>query len=89
MKLARVLGTVVATKKVPSYDSIKLNVIQPLDDNLSPMGSPIIAADAIKQTDRGELVFFVTNRDAAEAFSDPFIPVDASIVGIVDQIDKD
>ncbi|MBN1899476.1 MAG: EutN/CcmL family microcompartment protein [Spirochaetes bacterium] len=89
MLLGRVIGTVVASKKVPSYNSVKLNVIQPLDENEKPYGQPIIAADAIKQAGRGELVFYVRSRDATEAFDSSFIPVDASIVAIVDEINKD
>jgi len=88
MLLGRVIGTVVASKKVPSYNNVKLNVVQPLDENLKPVGQPIIAADAIRQAGRGELVFYVRSRDATQAFDDPFIPVDASIVAIVDEISK-
>ncbi|MBU1077085.1 MAG: EutN/CcmL family microcompartment protein [Spirochaetes bacterium] len=88
MQLGRVIGTVVASKKIKSLDSVKLNVVQPLNDDLKPYGEPVIAADAITQAGRGELIFYVTSRDATEAFKDPFIPVDASIVAIVDRIDK-
>lgn len=86
MQLGRVIGTVVSTKKIDSYKSVKLNIVQPLDEDLKPSGESVIAADAIRQANREELVFYVTNRDAVEAFDDPFIPVDASIVAIVDNI---
>lgn len=89
MRLGRVIGTVVSTKKIPSYHGVKLNIVQPLKEDLKPFGKPLIVADAIRQADRGELIFYVTSRDATEAFEDPFIPVDASIVAIVDQVDSD
>lgn len=87
MRLGRVIGTVVSTRKVDSYQGIKLNVVQPLNAGLEPAGEPVIAADAIRQAGRDELVFFVTSRDATEAFENAFIPVDASIVAVVDSVD--
>lgn len=89
MKLGRVIGTVVASRKVDSYQGVKLNVVQPLDENLQAAGEPVIAADALHQANRGELIFYVTNRDATQAFPDDFIPVDAVIVSIVDQMSKE
>ncbi len=89
MLLGRVIGTVVTSKKVPSYNNVKLNVVQPLDGDLKPVGEPIIAADAIRQAGRGELIFYVRSRDATQAFKSDFIPVDAAIVAIVDEISKE
>ncbi len=89
MILGKVIGTVVATKKVPSFKGVKLNVVQPLDENLNPAGSPLIAADSTGQAARGEIVFYVRSRDACQAFDPPFIPVDASIVAIVDMVEKE
>jgi ethanolamine utilization protein EutN len=86
MQLARVIGTVVATTKVQGLDGVKLLVIQPLDRQQRPSGSTVIAADAVHMAGPGELVYFVSAREAAQAMPDPFVPVDHAIVGIVDAV---
>ncbi len=87
MQLARVIGTVVATVKSPGLEGVKLLVIQPLDRHQRPVGSQLVAADAVHMAGRGELVYFVTAREAAQAMPDPFVPVDHAIVGIVDAVE--
>ncbi len=86
MQLARVIGTVVATIKTPGLEGIKLLLVQPLDRTLQPIGSQLVAADAIHMAGPGELVYVVAAREAAQAMPDPFVPVDHAIVGIVDAV---
>jgi ethanolamine utilization protein EutN len=86
MKLARVIGTVVATRKVVGLEGIKFLVVQPLTKTGAPDGDPIIAADATAQAGPGELVFMVGSREAAQALPITFVPVDSAIVGIVDDV---
>lgn len=83
MEEARVIGTVVATHAVPSMRGIKLVWIDPLDDAGAPTGRLLVAAD-VTQSGPGSTVFFVRSREAAEALEDPFCPVDAAVIGIVD-----
>ena len=59
MQLARVTGTVVASTKVPGLEGVKLLMIQPLDRQQRPKGSPVVAADAVHMAGPGELVYFV------------------------------
>lgn len=87
MKLARVIGTVVATRKYRDLDGIKFLIIQPLTKEQQPEGRPVVAADATYQAGPGELVFVVGSREAAQALPEPFVPVDHAIVGIVDDVD--
>jgi len=87
MKLARVVGTVVATRKVEGLQGIKFLVVQPLDQELDPVGRPVVAADATAQAAPGELVFMVASREGAQAMPDVFVPVDLAITGIVDEVD--
>jgi ethanolamine utilization protein EutN len=86
VQLARVIGTVVATVKTPGLEGVKLLVIQPLDRHLVPVGSQLVAADAVHMAGPGELVYFVAAREAAEAMPNRFVPVDHAIVGIVDAV---
>jgi len=85
MYLGKVIGTVVATQKDENLVGIRLLVVQPLDDQGEPNGEPHVAADTLG-AGRGERVFLVGSREAAEALPNAYGPVDAAIVGIVDQV---
>ena len=85
MKLAKVIGTVVATKKNEALQSLKILLIQPLDQSLQPVGGAIAAVDVV-QAGPGEIVYYTMAREAAFALPDPNSPVDAAITGIVDQV---
>jgi len=93
--IARVVGSVVATRKYRTLTGMKLALIQPLDEELKGSGEPIVAVDLESRCGLGELVFFVEGGDAAlleldEATGkEKFIPSDASIVGIIDTLDAD
>ena len=82
VQLARVVGTVVATQKHRTFEGAKLLLVQPLNLDETPRGSALLAVDGV-----GEEVFFVRGREAAFPFHPAEPPVDASIVGIVDQWD--
>lgn len=86
MRLARVIGTVVANRKYQGLEGIKFLIVQPLDRTQQPTGSPVVAADATAQAGPGELVFIIASREAALALPTTFVPVDHAIVGIVDQV---
>lgn len=86
MQLARVLGSVVATEKAPGLEGVRFLVIQPLDKGSKPAGGTVVAADAVHMAAPGDLVFYVSAREAAEAMPVRFVPVDHAIVGIVDDV---
>jgi ethanolamine utilization protein EutN len=73
---------------VPGLDGVKLLIIQPLDRRQRPVGTPVVAADAVHMAGPGELVYFVAAREAAQALEDTFVPVDHAIVGIVDAVSE-
>ena len=89
MDLGRVIGTVVASRKIEGIDGIRLLVVQPLQPDLSELGRPVIAADAVCSAGPGTLVWYTGSREASLALPEPFVPVDAAIVGIVDDIMDD
>ncbi len=84
MEEARILGTVVATRAVESLRGRKIVWIEPIDEDGRRAGSPLAAVD-VTQAGRGTRVFFVRSREAAHALDDPFCPVDAAVLGIVDE----
>jgi ethanolamine utilization protein EutN len=85
MYLGRVMGTVVASRKAQCLTGAKLLLVQPLDDRLQPTG-PIQAAVDTVQAGPEDLVYLVGSREAALALEPSFVPVDAAIVGIVDDL---
>ena len=80
MQIARVIGTVVSTIKNQSLDGRKFLIVQTLDADFKPKGSPQIALDAVV----GELVFWCRGKEAAFPFKRDETPTDCTIVGIID-----
>ena len=89
MQLARVIGTVVATTRVPGLDGVRFLLVQPLDRDGNPTGHAVVAGDGVHMAAPGELVYTVASREAALAMPNTFVPVDDAIVGIVDQLAVD
>ncbi len=86
MYLGEVRGTVVATVKYHGLEGAKLLLVQPVDSSRRPVGSIEVAVDTV-QAGVGDFVYLVGSREAALALEPSFVPVDAAIVGIVDDVD--
>jgi microcompartment protein CcmK/EutM len=84
MYLARVIGRLVATQHYEGLDGVALQLIQPLDENGADQGDTLVAC-AVVSTGPGDLVHYVDGREAALACPVTFVPVDASIIGYVEQ----
>ncbi len=83
MQLARVIGDVVVTRKDEALVGLKLLILQPLTATREAAGRPLVAVDAVG-AGVGEEVFFVRGKEASFPFHPAAPPVDAGIVGIVD-----
>ena len=83
MQIARVVGTVVVTRKDENLGGLTLLVVQPLTPEREPAGRPLVAVDAVG-AGVGEDVFFVRGKEASFPFYPAEPPVDAGIVGIID-----
>jgi ethanolamine utilization protein EutN len=88
MHLGRVIGTVVATQIAEGLRGVKMLIVQPLDHTLSPKEPPMVAADTA-QAGPGDLIYYVSSREASLALDPWFVPIDQAIVGIVDAIYPD
>lgn len=86
MYLGEVRGTVVASVKYAGLEGRKLLLVQPVDGRRKPVGSLEVAVDTV-QAGPGDFVYLVGSREAALALDPSFVPVDAAIVGIVDDVD--
>lgn len=85
MYLGIVTGTVVAARKAAGLEGQKLMLVQPVDDTGRSTGDVQVAVDTV-QAGVGDQVYLVGSREAALALTPWFVPVDAAIVGIVDEV---
>jgi len=89
MKLARVIGNVVATRKHCSYKGHKLLIVQPVDENGKDTSQSFLSFDTVN-AGPGDLVLVQqegnTARELLGTRNDPFHSV---IVGIVDEVSVD
>jgi ethanolamine utilization protein EutN len=86
MLLGRVIGTVVTCVAYEGLAGVPMLLVQPLDKSRQPRGTPIVAADATRMAGPDELVYYEGGREAALMLDPWFVPVDHTIVGIVDTI---
>jgi microcompartment protein CcmK/EutM len=85
MILAKIMGTVVATRKDERLVSNKLLIARPMDPHGTPEGNFLIAVDTV-DAGVGETVLIVSGSSARMASGMKDCPVDAVVVGIVDTI---
>ena len=86
MLLAKVVGTVVATRKDPRLISNKLMVVRGVDPRGKAEGNYLVAVDTVA-AGVGETVLVVSGSSARMASGLKDCPVDAAIVGIIDAIE--
>jgi ethanolamine utilization protein EutN len=87
MQIARVVGTVVATQKHATFAGAKLLLVQPVDLNDKPRGTPLLAVDSVGAGVHEKVLVVIEGRAAGEALGRKAAPVDAAIIGIIDHVD--
>src|SRR6266436_4982910 len=87
MQIARVVGTVVATQKHRKFEGAKLLLVQPLNIDDTARGNALLAIDGVGAGVHEKVLVVLEGRAAGEALNKKAAPVDAAIVGIVDQVD--
>jgi microcompartment protein CcmK/EutM len=86
MKLGRIVGTVVSTRKDPSLASLKLLVVENLTTDLAREGGYVVAVDSVG-AGQGEVILYATGSSARLTAATKDRPVDAVIMAIVDSFD--
>lgn len=86
MKLGKVVGTLVCTRKEPALEGKKLLVVQPISVTKKPLGQPLIAVDTIG-AGAGEIVILARGKEGSFPMLPEVVPTDAGITGIVDHFD--
>ena len=89
MILARVVGTVVSTRKEPKIEGIKFLLLEKIDPvNLKGKNDFVVAMDSVG-AGPGEIVFYVSGSSSRLTSVTEGKPSDATITAIVDNIEID
>ena len=86
MKMGRVVGSVVATRKDEKLEGLKLLLVRDLDVDLAPEKGYVVAVDAVG-AGAAEVVLYATGSSARQTEVTDGRPVDAVIMAIVDEYD--
>jgi len=88
MILARIVGTVVATRKDPCLEGKKLLIVKPVSPEGKDEPGYLVAVDTVSAGFK-ETVLIVSGSSARMAEGCKDAPVDTAIVGIVDEVGLD
>ena len=83
MYIGKIIGCVVCSVKDEALEAKKLLLVRRL-----PNGPVIVAVDSVG-AGAGETVYVCRGREAAFAFKPQEVPTEASIVAIVDQVERE
>jgi ethanolamine utilization protein EutN/carbon dioxide concentrating mechanism protein CcmL len=86
MQLAKVVGSVVATRKEESLSGLKLLLVRPVDEEAREGTTVLVAADAVG-AGPGEVVLIAAGSSARQTVATDKRPVDAVVMAIVDSWD--
>ena len=86
MQLAKVVGSVVATRKEESLSGLRLLLVRPVDEEGREGATVLVAADAVG-AGPGEVVLIAAGSSARQTVATDKRPVDAVVMAIVDSWD--
>ena len=78
------IGRLVASHRYPGLDGVPLQVVQPLDSEGKETGESLIACTVVS-SGPGDTIHYIDGREAALACPETFVPVDATILGVVEE----
>lgn len=88
MLLARVIGTVVSTRKEEELEGITFLLLQATEPTGKLKPSFVVAADAVG-AGPGDLVLYASGSSARQTAVTRDRPVDATVMAIVDLVEED
>ncbi len=88
MHLGRVIGDLTSVVKYKEITGEKFLIVEPLDYSLQIKGTPTVALDTV-HAGVGDIIFYVVGREATFALDFFNVPIDATIVGIVDDVNPE
>src|ERR1700754_5188447 len=86
MFLAKVVGTVLSTKKSPNLEGVRFLIVHPYDLDKEPTRNIVVVADRLG-AGTSEMVMCVSGKAARSAIGDQDMSIEAAVVGIVDRVE--
>ena len=87
MKIAEVVGTVVATAKHPDFDGRRMMICQPLDVTGANEGPPLLAVDTVQAGVGDRVLVMREGNSVRQILGRKRLCIRSAIVGIVDSLD--
>jgi microcompartment protein CcmK/EutM len=87
VRLGRVVGTVVATRKDPELEGLKLLLVRACEPDGRPGTEPPVVAADVVGAGVGEVVLYAVGSSARCTLATKDRPVDATIMAIVDLVE--
>jgi len=87
VQIGRVIGTVVSTQKHRKIEAAKLLLVQPLTLDETPKGTAVLAIDSVGAGVGEKVLLVIEGKAAQDALRRKGAPVDAAVIGIVDNVD--
>lgn len=86
MLIGKVIGDVVATRKHPSHDGLKLLLVQPLELDGTDRGTAVIAVDSVDAGTGDRVLLATEGFSAMTAVNRPQSPTEMAIIGVIDEV---
>ena len=87
MQIGKVVGNVVATQKNRKLEGAKLLLVQPMTLEGQPRGIAVLAIDSVGAGVGETVLLVIEGKAAGDALGKKAAPVDAAIIGIIDEVD--
>ncbi len=87
MLIARVIGDVVATRKHPSHEGLKVLLVQPLNLDGSDRGDAVVAVDSVDAGPGDRVLLATEGFSAFTSVGRPMTPIEMAVIGVIDRVD--
>jgi microcompartment protein CcmK/EutM len=85
MNFAKVVGTAIISRKTKNLLGNKFLILEYLDIDSVGTSEYVVAVDTVK-AGIGDLVSFISSKEASFSLDQSFAPVDAAVIGIIDRV---
>lgn len=86
MLIGKVIGDVVATRKHPSHEGLKLLLVQPLELDGTDRGTAVVAVDSVDAGIGDRVLLATEGFSAMTAVNRPQSPTEMAIIGVIDEV---
>ncbi|MCU0246365.1 MAG: EutN/CcmL family microcompartment protein [Bryobacter sp.] len=87
MLIARVIGELVATRKVESHEGRKALIVQPLNLDGTDRGNAVVALDAVDAGVGDRVLLSTEGFSAMTSVGRPNSPIDMAVIGVIDLVE--